>query len=336
MMELRKKHSLSVAIIVLIFGTFINLSPAVAAGPVNYPEKDILLIIPALPGGGLDIVARVAAEFIPKYLPKRVNVICQNVDAVGGRVAAFQVYDAKPDGYTLGLFDPLTYVMTEALGEMGKNRKMLHLTWMWRASANPYAMATSPKSPVQRVEDLRGKKVFASASLATLPGSVAVLEFLGANPKIIVYGGGAPSCLAVTRGDVDIVTQIAGTVIGQAGASRGRLIPMVVFAEARLSAAPDVPTAKELGIDIPEEIMALLANDNTFVAPPGLSSDVHAILGEAIQKAIHDPGFAEKVTRAKRTVDPLPPDQVKGRLTKALNVMPRYLEAMRKATEAKN
>lgn len=107
------------------------------AEAAKYPEKDIVCIIPAKPGGGLDTVGRIAAEYIAKYLPNRVNVICQNVPAAGGRMAAFQLYDAKPNGYTIALFDPLTFVIPEALGEMGKNRKMMNLTWMWRAATNP-------------------------------------------------------------------------------------------------------------------------------------------------------------------------------------------------------
>jgi tripartite-type tricarboxylate transporter receptor subunit TctC len=335
MKESKSKSILLILVLVFSIGLFLGYDVRPSAGATKYPEKDIVCLIPARPGGGLDTVGRIAAQYIPKYFPKGVNVICQNVPAAGGRVAAFQVYDAKPNGYTIALFDPLTFVMTEALGEMGKNRKMMNLTWMWRASTNPYAMATSPQSPIQRVGDLKGRKIFASASKATLPGSVAVLQFLGAKPKIIIYGGGAPSCLAVMRGDVDIVTQVARTVIGQVKASGGRLIPLAVFTEKRLSTAPDVPTIKELGITIPEQIMPLLASDNVFVAPPGLPADVHEILNGAIEKAIQDPDFAEKVTRAGRTVAVLPPDKVKQRISNASQIMPQYLEAMKEATEAK-
>jgi tripartite-type tricarboxylate transporter receptor subunit TctC len=311
----------------------LTFSNAVYSAEGNkYPEKTIICILPAKPGGGLDTIARIASQYIPKYLPQEVTMIVQNVDAAGGRVAAFQVYDAKPDGYTIALFDPLTFVMTDALGQMG-GRSIDRITWLYRASTNPYAMAVSPDGPVKNLEDLKGKKLFASASQATLPGSVAILRFLGADPKLMLYGGGSESCLAVMRGDVDIVAQVAGTVISQAKSSAGKLVPIAVFADDRLPDAPQVPTTKELGIKVPDGIMALLASDNVFVAPYGLPQDVYKALTEAMDKAFRDPGFIEQAKKAGRTVNVLTPKEVEQRVRNAATIMPKYISEVREAME---
>jgi len=317
----------------LIIGSLACSDAVYSAEGDKYPEKNITCIVPAKPGGGLDTIARIASQYIPKYLPKKVTMIVQNVDAAGGRVAAFQVYDAKPDGYTIALFDPLTFVMTDVLGQMS-GRSIDHITWLYRASTNPYAIAVSPNGPVKKLEDLKGKKLFASASQATLPGSVAILRFLGANPKLMLYGGGSESCLAVMRGDVDIVAQIAGTVIGQAKSSAGKLVPIAVFTDERLPEAPEVPCIKELGIKVPDGIMALLASDNVFVTPYGLPQDVYKALTEAMEKAFRDPGFIEQAKKAERTVDVLTPKEVEQRVKNAAKIMPKYISEVREAIEA--
>ena len=297
---------------------------------VKYPERDITCIVVFRPGGGTDIIGRAAAPYLRKYLPKPVNVVVQNIDAAGGRVGTFKIYDSKPDGYTIGLLEPTVFVLAEAMGEMGK-RDMMHMTWMPRTSSQPYIMAVSPQSPIKNAKDLKGKRVRASVSQATLACSVAVLRYLGADPQVIVYGGGAESCLATMRGDTDVVIQVAATVLRQAEASGGKLIPVCVFTEKRLAVAPSLPTAKEVGADVPEDLMVLLSHDYVYAAPPNLPADLNKVLNEAIEKTLRDPAFNEDIKKAKLTVDMLSSAEVRKRISNLANVMPQYMEAVRKA-----
>ena len=56
-------------------------------------------------GGGFDLISRMLAPYLEKYLPKKVNVVVKNVAGAGGTVGSIELYDAKPDGYTIGLLD---------------------------------------------------------------------------------------------------------------------------------------------------------------------------------------------------------------------------------------
>src|SRR3982074_3265062 len=75
--------------------------PAAAA----YPEQDITIVIPSVVGGGFDSYARAITPAMERYLPNKVSIVPQNVPTLGGGGGASIVYRAKPDGYTIGMFN---------------------------------------------------------------------------------------------------------------------------------------------------------------------------------------------------------------------------------------
>ena len=63
------------------------------------PEKDVTFIVGFDAGGTADIPARVVAKYMSDY--SGVNVTVANIVGASGQVAARQVMEAEPDGYTL-------------------------------------------------------------------------------------------------------------------------------------------------------------------------------------------------------------------------------------------
>jgi tripartite-type tricarboxylate transporter receptor subunit TctC len=75
-------------------------SASAAASPAsNYPEQPINVIVPFSAGGPTDTVTRTIAEPMTRILGQQ--VVVQNVTGAGGTVAAGQVAEAQPDGYTV-------------------------------------------------------------------------------------------------------------------------------------------------------------------------------------------------------------------------------------------
>src|SRR5690349_2967404 len=74
-------------------------SAAVAADP--WPAKPIRLIVPAAPGGAVDIVARIAAEAFSGTLGK--PVIVDNRAGADGAIGLDSAAKASPDGHTLSM-----------------------------------------------------------------------------------------------------------------------------------------------------------------------------------------------------------------------------------------
>ena len=80
------------------------LTPTFAAGK-GFPEKIITWIVTYPPGGGFDTYARAIAKRMPKYLPKKVQIVIKNSPGAGGRYGTNLLYRAKPDGYTIGILN---------------------------------------------------------------------------------------------------------------------------------------------------------------------------------------------------------------------------------------
>jgi tripartite-type tricarboxylate transporter receptor subunit TctC len=301
-----------------------------AAEAQKYPAQDIVMIVPFVPGGTNDVVARLSAPVLRKYLPREVNIIVQNISVAGGRVGSFQVYDAKPDGYTLGVLEPLVFVVAEAMGE--RKRDITKMTWLPRASTTPFAMGVSPKSSIKTLDDIKKtKRIRASVTQSILAGNIAFLKFMGTEPHVIMYGGGAEACLAAMRGDVDVVITTASTLLRQAESSGGQLIPKVVFSESRLSSAPDLPTAKELGVDVPKEILTLMTFDIVFAAPYGLPPEIQKTINDGIEKTLREPGFVKGMETAKLPVTLLSSEEMQRRMADLARVVPKYIDSIQEA-----
>ncbi|KAG1248855.1 hypothetical protein G6F65_019390 [Rhizopus arrhizus] len=82
----------------LLSGAALLGGSAQAAG---YPERPINLIVSYGPGGGTDLVARMMAPFLQKYLGNDARIVVLNRPGAGGAIASAQLARAKPDGYTL-------------------------------------------------------------------------------------------------------------------------------------------------------------------------------------------------------------------------------------------
>src|SRR5437868_2294280 len=80
----------------LAFATALAASSAVAQA---YPAKPVKIIVPAQPGGGLDLVGRTVGDQLSRALDQ--SFIIENSAGAGGSIAATAVARAAPDGYTL-------------------------------------------------------------------------------------------------------------------------------------------------------------------------------------------------------------------------------------------
>src|SRR3954447_24418818 len=77
----------------------------------QYPSRPITLVVPFAPGGGTDSLARELAKLMQDKLGQ--PVVVDNRGGAGGSIAAAQVAQSKPDGYTL-LFVTSTFVTVAA------------------------------------------------------------------------------------------------------------------------------------------------------------------------------------------------------------------------------
>ena len=71
----------------------------------QYPNKPITMIIAYAPGGGTDLVGRLIAPYIEKYLGNDARIIVSNKGGAGGGIGFAEIAKAAPDGYTIGFLN---------------------------------------------------------------------------------------------------------------------------------------------------------------------------------------------------------------------------------------
>lgn len=71
------------------------------SAPVSFAGKTISLVVPLSPGTGTDVLTRLYAKFLPKFLPGNPSVIVRNMPGAETTIGGNFVYDSRPDGLTL-------------------------------------------------------------------------------------------------------------------------------------------------------------------------------------------------------------------------------------------
>lgn len=288
----------------------------ISAAP--WPERNITIVVAYNPGGGFDLVPRLTAPFIEKYLPKRVSVIIKNVPGGGTRIGTRELVKAKPDGYTIGIFDPVSL----AVMEYGGNLDWLDvrkLSWLAQLDSLADMLVVGPKTGFKHPRDLKGKTVrCAGQDDATIFRSTIVAHSLGAIPVLVRYSGTGEAVMASLRGDLDALNLSWSSGMRQVKASENKLIPLLVTSKVP---GLDVPSGKELGITFDEFVMEL---PHAMAGPPGMPSDVRRMWEETFAKVVKDPEWIAKMEKVGYPASPLIGKKLDAKIAATMERMDKY------------
>jgi tripartite-type tricarboxylate transporter receptor subunit TctC len=263
------------------------------AGPVSaqYPERPIKLIVPWAAGGDTDNIFRPLVPHLQKHIGQ--TVVIANVTGASGTVGAREAKAAPADGYTVyAMHDYIHLVHYSGLTDV----KYSDFEPICLVSATPSVLTASPKTPWKTWADLladakkRPGEITVGATLSStshiFPATVEKLA--GIKFKYVSYEGLAPRMNAILGGHIDL-TDSNLTQKGKVDA--GQLKFIAVASERRDPEAPDVPTFKELGLDIVYEVARGL------VVPKGTPAAARSKLVEACSKAVAEPEFGEAMKK---------------------------------------
>jgi len=273
-----------------------------AAAKTDFPAKDVTYVVPVSPGGGYDTYSRILAPFLEKNLPKKVNVVVKNVPGGEWRLGISEIYKAKPDGYTLGIFNIPGNVVSQIMGT--SDFDLNKITWIGRMTDTVYVAALSPKSKIKTLDDMKKADVVKAGvvGLSSTAGLSALItaQEIGFKLNPINHDGSQEAILSAIRGDVDLVIYPYPTLDKFIVGSKD-LTPIWVYADKRLPALPDVPTITEVGYP---KLLDTVRMDYLVGATPGLPDDVAKIWRDAFQKAMADPDLQTMMKDAKQPANP--------------------------------
>jgi tripartite-type tricarboxylate transporter receptor subunit TctC len=215
-----------------------------------YPEKPIRLIVPSPPGGGNDIMARLASQKLAESWGKQ--VVVDNRPGAGGAIAFEMVARAEPNGYTLLLGSTNLTVLPDIQKVNYHPIKDFVPVSLMARSMN--ILLVHPSVPVKSTKDLialaklsPGKLNYAT-SIATSVHLAAELfkAKAGVNIVMVPYKGMGQALVDLMAGHVDIA--FSNPAASQEYVRLGRLRALAVTGDKRSAMLPDVPTVAEAAI----------------------------------------------------------------------------------------
>jgi tripartite-type tricarboxylate transporter receptor subunit TctC len=271
-----------------------------------YPERPVKLIVPWAAGGDTDVVYRAFQPHLQKHLGN--TVVIANVGGASGTKGAKETKDSAADGYTIvAIHDSIHSTHYTGVSDVA----WTDFQPICLVASTPSILTAAPKTPWKDAKAMladakaRPGQVTVGASLGSTSHFFPALveKAAGIKFKYVSYEGTAPRMNALLGSHIDM----AESNLTQKGkAEAGQMRFLAIATEKRNPDAPNVPTLKELGVDVVYSV------NRGLMAPKATPADVMAKLQSACAAAAKEPAFAAAMTSQGTLVNFLGPKEYAG------------------------
>jgi tripartite-type tricarboxylate transporter receptor subunit TctC len=281
-----------IKVAVAISGLSVVLAAPFAAAQA-YPVKPVRMIVPLVPGGSVDTMARTLAQKMSETIGQQ--VVVDNRGGASGNIGTEIAARAAPDGYTL-LMVSMTLTVNQFLFPKVPFDPVRDLAPISLIAAAPLVLTVHPSVPVKSVKELiafakahPGKLNYASAGKGT--NSHLSMELFKSMTAIdivdVPYRGGGPGQIALLAGEVHVGFGNPPNVVPHIVA--GRLRPLAITTAKRSSLLTDVPTVAEAGV--PGYTFSTWYG---VLAPAGISTSLRDAVHRYVVTAMRSPEIADR------------------------------------------
>jgi tripartite-type tricarboxylate transporter receptor subunit TctC len=285
----------------ILAGVALGIAAALSAAQAQtFPSEPITLVVAWPPGGGSDISMRLLADALSKQI--NVPVVVLNKPGAGGAIGHREIANAKPDGYTIGMFSSggiaLPYMNAQAntfdelqpIAFFGEDPNALEVSIASGIGSLKEFVERARASPgkIKNGNDQPGGSSYIAAALYE--------KKLGLKLTLVSYAGFSPTVIGLMAGEVDSATVPVPDTIEQHKA--GKLKILGVSATERHFMAPDIPTFREQGFDV------MVGAWRCIAGPKGIPQDHLRFLETHVIAALKDPQFQSKAKQAGFVVAP--------------------------------
>lgn len=226
---------------------------AAQSGAADYPNRPIRLIVPFAAGGGVDLMARIAAKALGEELKQ--SVIVENRPGASGTVATIAVSQSDPDGYTLMFHTTSSSTINAVTFTNLRYDPLKALAPVSLVSQFPLAVFTNPQVPAKSMREFvellkanPGKYNYGSSGFGSIVhlGGEMFKSLAKVDIKHIPYKGNAPALTDLIAGRIEMIIDGVPPQLGNVEA--GKVRALAVTTAKRSPKLPDVPTMIESGI----------------------------------------------------------------------------------------
>jgi len=271
------------------------------AGPApaqSYPVPTVTLVTHSSPGGGSDIFLRNMIRYLSPKMG--VNFVVENIRGGSGAKAVSKVATSPPDGSIFYATTP-TYIQTSLLSEV--DHKWDTLQPVVNVFLDPEVIFVRTQSPFKTFAEAManakanpGKQKWGAANPASLEriAMEKLNRLTGARAAIASHEGGRDQMINVLNGTLDLGIGEIQELLPQLEAKQVRLL--AVLGDQRLPDMPELPTAKEQGIDLS------VVKFRGLAGPKGLPENVLRAWDNGIQAVLADPAYKAEYSKESLVV----------------------------------
>lgn len=294
----------------------------------SYPEGAITIVVPFSAGGPTDTVTRLIAE--PMAAELGVEIVVQNVEGAGGTVAAEQVANEEPDGYTVlmhhigmstapSLYADLPYDPLVDFKTIGLVTEV-PMTIIGKKELAPNTL----QELVDYVKANAATVTYANAGIGAASHLCGLLfmDAIGTKVTEVPYDGTGPAMEDLIGNQVDFMcdqtTNTAEQIKG------GTVKAYAITSPERNDALPDVPTATEAGLDLEVSVW------HGLYVPKDTPDDIVQKLSAALQTALTDQNVIDSFAKLGTTPvaeDQATPDAHTAKLQEQIDLWRPIIEA---------
>ncbi|MSQ71202.1 MAG: tripartite tricarboxylate transporter substrate binding protein [Betaproteobacteria bacterium] len=269
------------------------VAPTPAGAQEKYPSRPIRIIVPFPAGGVMDPLTRSIAQYLSESMGQQ--VLIENRPGATGVVGLNICAKSPPDGYTLCAIssDSLSvvpFLIPNLPYDPEKDFTAIAQLVYVRAIlvANSRAPFNSFSELVAHARANPGKLNFSSFGEGSAGHQAIeiIKRATGTSITHVPYKGAGPAIQAVVAGEVELSLSTPPVVLPHI--KSGRLKPLALPGDQRMPILPDVPTYKELGIDL--ELRSWFG----LIGPANLPRDIVNRLNAEIVKTLNSSVYREK------------------------------------------
>lgn len=269
-----------------------------AAAPLFAGKAPLRIVVGYPPGGATDRVARIVADKLQTRLGA--PVVVENKPGAGGRLSAQYVKNAPASQPALLLANPAVMVIAPLVFPDSGYDPEKDFVPVSEVNRYEFGVAVSSAVPVKQLSHLFAwlkanpeRANFGVPATGSLPHFFSLMlgEAAKVPVEVVGYKGSSPLLTDLIGGQVPLAVDTFDVQLPQHEA--GKIRVLAISSEKRSSMAPDIPTLKELGVNL------VGTGWNTLFAPRSMDATAVARLSALVQQVMREPDTQRKFEAAK-------------------------------------